>query len=263
MGEVPRNPEKLDLSLKSPGLARPGPFLGGNQVIMHFGEDALRLLLIEDDAKVADFIKKGLMEAGFSVDHVDNGIDGQSYGLNTFYDLLIVDIMLPGRDGLSLIEALRAEKINTPILVLSARHTVDDRVAGLRRGGDDYLTKPFAFSELLARVHALLRRLGGPSESSGLTVGDLSLNLLSREAVRGDLTIPLQNKEFKLLEYLMRNPGMVVSKTMIIEHVWDYNFDSHTNIVEARMSRLREKIDKPFKSKLIYTIRGAGYMIKA
>lgn len=222
----------------------------------------MRLLLIEDDAKVAGFVSKGLHEAGYSVDHADNGIDGLDYGRNPYYDLLIVDIMLPGRDGLSLIEALRKERINTPILVLSAKHSVDDRIMGLHKGGDDYLTKPFAFSELLARVRALLRRAGG-GEATCLEAGDLTLDLLAREARRRERVIPLQTKEFELLEYLMRNAGMVVSKTMIIEHVWNYNFDPATNIVEARISRLREKIDKPFDQKLIHTLRGAGYVLKA
>ena len=227
-------------------------------------EEPLRLLLIEDDPKVSGFVVKGLKEAGYAVDHVDNGLDGFSCGLNSFYDLIVLDIMLPGMDGLDVIGALRDRKVKTPILVLSAKHTVDDRVAGLRRGGDDYLTKPFAFSELLARVEALLRRGSGKlAEATVLSVGDLRLNLLSREVTREDQAIPLQNKEFELLEYLMRNTGIVVSKTMIIEHVWNYNFDPQTNVVEARISRLREKVDRPFKHKLIHTIRGAGYLLKA
>lgn len=223
----------------------------------------MRLLLIEDDAKVADFIVKGLTEAGFAVDHMDNGIDGFREASQHFYDLLIVDIMLPGRDGLSLVEGLRREKIQTPILLLSARHTVDDRVSGLRSGGDDYLTKPFAFAELLARVQALIRRNTANQEPTTLTVGDLSLDLLAREAFRNGEKIELQTKEFELLEYLMRNAGMVVSKTMIIEHVWNYHFDPTTNIVEVRMSRLRDKVDKGFETKLIHTLRGAGYIMKS
>lgn len=223
----------------------------------------MRLLVVEDDSKVADFVCKGLKEAGYAVDHVADGSDAFHYGLNTFYDLIILDIMLPGRDGLSLMSDWRSRKISTPVLLLSARHSVDDRVRGLHQGADDYLTKPFAFAELLARVQALLRRSGETgSEPSALSVGDLSLNLHNREATRQGQVIPLQNKEFELLEYLMRSKGMVVSKTMIIEHVWNYNFDPMTNIVEARISKLREKIDKPFEKKLIHTIRGAGYMLR-
>lgn len=223
----------------------------------------MRILLVEDDPKVAEFITLGLTEAGFAIDHVDNGNDGYSCGQNTFYSVLIIDIMLPGLDGLSLVGKLRALGIKTPILVLSAKHTVDDRVAGLHSGGDDYLTKPFAFTELLARIQALVRRSSGLNqESTKLTVGDLNLNLLTREAERQGKIIPLQNKEFELLEYLMRNHGRVVSKTMIIEHVWNYDFDPQTNVVEVRVSRLRDKIDKEFDKKLIHTIRGAGYIIR-
>jgi len=223
----------------------------------------MRVLLVEDDSKVAEFIKRGLTEEGFAVDHVDNGNDGFVYGQNNFYSVLIVDIMLPGLDGLSLVSKLREEGIKTPILVLSARQSVDDRVAGLRTGSDDYLTKPFAFTELLARIQALVRRSSGLNkEMTKLTVADLNLNLLTREAERQGQVIPLQNKEFELLEYLMRNHGRVVSKTMIIEHVWNYDFDPQTNVVEVRVSRLRDKIDKGFEKKLIHTIRGAGYIIR-
>jgi two-component system OmpR family response regulator len=222
----------------------------------------VRILLIEDDRTVAEFVQKGLQEAGYSVDHVDNGKDGAIYGSNPYYDLIVADLMLPGMDGFQIIKFLRSQKIQTPILVLSALDTVDDRVRGLRGGADDYLVKPFAFSELLARIQAMLRRVSGSAETTRLTVGDLSLDLLSREAERAGLAIVLQTKEFELLEYLMRNVGMVVSKTMIIEHVWNYNFDPLTNIVEARISRLREKIDKPYETKLIKTVRGAGYILK-
>lgn len=227
------------------------------------GWSGMRVLLVEDDSKVAEFIKLGLREAGFAVDHVDNGVDGFSYGQNTFYAVLIVDIMLPGMDGLSLVGKLRDHGVKTPILVLSARQSVDDRVAGLRKGSDDYLTKPFAFTELLARIQALVRRSSGLNqETTKLTVGDLNLNLLTREAERQGTIIPLQNKEFELLEYLMRNHDRVISKTMIIEHVWNYDFDPQTNVVEVRVSRLRDKIDKGFDKKLIHTIRGAGYIIR-
>jgi len=222
----------------------------------------MRILLIEDDKKVADFVIKGLREAGYAVDHADNGEDGFEDGRDGVFDLIIADLMLPGRDGFSLIEGLRRCGVSAPILALSALDSVDDRVRGLRKGADDYLTKPFAFAELLARVQALLRRASGAREPTALRVADLELDLLSREARRGDQVIPLQTKEFELLEYLMRNAGMVVSKTMIIEHVWNYHFDPGTNIVEARMSRLRDKVDKPFERKLIHTIRGAGYALK-
>ncbi|MDA8324868.1 MAG: response regulator transcription factor, partial [Nitrospiraceae bacterium] len=174
----------------------------------------------------------------------------------------VIDIMLPKLDGWSLIEELRKKKINTPVIILSAKRSVDDRVKGLQTGGDDYLTKPFAFSELLARIQALIRRASGESEPTRLTIGPLSMNLLTREVFRADRKIDLQPREFALLEYLIRNSGRVVSKTMIMEHVWDYNFDPQTNVVEARMCRLRDKIDRGFTKKLIHTIRGVGYSIK-
>ena len=223
----------------------------------------MRLLIVEDDDTTADFVGRGLREAGYAVDRVDNGEDGLVYGLNAFYDLIILDIMLPLRDGLDVLEQWRKRKVKTPVLVLSAKMEVGDRIRGLHKGGDDYLTKPFAFAELLARVQALLRRRNDEYvEASTLHVGDLTLNLHTREADRDGQSIPLQNKEFELLEYMMRNAGMVVSKTMIIEHVWNYNFDPATNIVEARIYNLREKIDKPFEKKMIATLRGAGYMLR-
>jgi len=178
------------------------------------------------------------------------------------YDAAIIDVMLPKLDGLSVIERMRKEKVNTPVIILSAKGSVDDRVKGLQAGGDDYLPKPFAFSELLARVQALIRRAGGLSEPTRLTVGDLTMNLLNREVTRAGQKIELQRLEFALLEYLMRNAGRVVSKTMIMEHVWDYNFDPQTNVVEARICRLRDKIDREFSTKLIHTIRGAGYVVR-
>ncbi len=222
----------------------------------------MRLLLIEDDYKTASFIEKGLKQAGFAVDHSADGEDGLEMAIREPYDAAVIDIMLPKLDGLRLTEELRKRKINTPILILSAKRTVDDRVRGLQAGGDDYLTKPFAFSELLARVQALIRRAGGVPEPTSLTVGDLSMDLLTRSVIRGEKEIGLQPREFSLLEYLMRNAGNVVSKTMIMEHVWNYNFDPMTNVVEARLCRLRDKIDKGFSSKLIYTIRGVGYVLK-
>lgn len=222
----------------------------------------MRLLLIEDDIKIASFIIKGLKEAGFAVDYAEDGINGLHLALTEQYDAVIIDIMLPGIDGLSIIERMRSSNIKTPVLVLSAKRSVEDKVIGLQKGGDDYLTKPFAFSELLARIQALIRRASGMSETTKLKVGDLQMDLLTREVWRGGIKIELQPKEFALLEYLMRNAGRVVSKTMIMEHVWDYNFDPHTNVVEARISKLRDKIDKNFSRKLIHTIRGAGYVLK-
>lgn len=223
----------------------------------------MRLLLVEDDSKVAAFIVKGLAESSIRAIHVRNAEEAYELtGIEPF-DVIVLDIMLPGMDGLALLEKFRSSGIQTPVLILSAKHSVDDRVLGLQKGGDDYLTKPFSFSELLARVQALNRRSQGQTaKPSCIQVADLKLDLLSREAWRGDQCIPLQTKEFELLEYLMQRKGMVVSKTMIIENVWNYHFDPQTNIVEVRMSRLREKIDKPFKTKLIHTIRGAGYMLR-
>ncbi|HLE17465.1 MAG TPA: response regulator transcription factor [Syntrophales bacterium] len=222
----------------------------------------MRILLVEDDVKIAYFIIKGLRSAGYAVDHAPDGEEGLHLAITQPYDTAIIDIMLPKRDGLSLIEEMRARKVNTPVLILSARGSVDDRVKGLETGGDDYLTKPFAFSELLARVQALIRRAGGISDPTRLSQGDLSVNLLTREVTRGGRNIVLQPLEFSLLEYLMRNAGRIVSKTMIMEHVWDYNFDPQTNVVEARISRLRDKIDRGFEKKLIHTVRGVGYVLK-
>jgi len=218
--------------------------------------------LVEDDLKIASFVQKGLEEAGYAVDHAADGEDGLHLALHEPYDVAIIDLMLPKLDGLTLIEELRQKKINTPVMILSARRSVDDRVKGLQRGGDDYLTKPFSFSELLARVQALIRRASGGSEPTSLTVGDLSLDLLARGVRRGNKRIDLQAKEFSLLEYLMRNKGRVVSKTMIMEHVWNYDFVPMTNVVEARICVLRDKIDKNFDRRLIHTVRGAGYVLK-
>ncbi len=223
----------------------------------------MRLLLVEDDAKTASFILKGLRESGYAVDHVSDGQSGLHMALSEPYDTAIIDVMLPKLDGLTLITELRRKNQNLPVIILSARGSTRDRVKGLETGSDDYLTKPFAFSELLARVQALLRRASGVSEPTSLTVGELSINLLTRQAFAADNKIDLQPREFALLEYLMRNTGRVVSKTMIMEHVWDYNFDPHTNVVEACMCRLRDKIDKGFgAAKLIHTIRGVGYVIR-
>ncbi|NQV01305.1 MAG: response regulator transcription factor [Bacteroidia bacterium] len=222
----------------------------------------MRLLLIEDDLKIALFIKTGLKEAGFIVDHTTDGEDGLSMALSESYALAIIDIMLPKLDGFSIIQELRKNEVNTPVIIVSAKRAVDDRVKGLRIGGDDYITKPFAFSELLARVEALIRRAGNVTNPSGLTFADLSINLQTRKAYRAQKEIELQPLEFSLLEYLMRNAGHIVSKTMIMEHVWDYDFNPRTNVVEARICYLREKIDKNFEKKLIHTIRGIGYVIR-
>jgi len=222
----------------------------------------MRILLVEDDVKIASFIVKGLKAAGYAVDHALDGENGLFLVTTEPYDAAIVDIMLPKLDGLSLIEKMRKAKIQTPVIILSAKGSIDDRVKGLQTGGDDYITKPFAFSELLARVQALIRRASGLSEPTRLTVGDLSVNLLTREVTRGGRKVELQPIEFSLLEYLMRSAGRVVSKTMIMEHVWNYNFDPQTNVVEARICRLRDKIDRDVDQKLIHTIRGVGYVLK-
>ena len=222
----------------------------------------MRLLLVEDDVKIAQFVMNGLKEAGFAVDHADNGEDGLHLALTEPYDIAVVDLMLPKVDGLTLIEEVRKNNINTPVLILSAKRSVDDRVKGLKTGSDDYLVKPFAFSELLARIQALIRRSSDLSEPTKLVVADVSINLITREVVRAGKTIELQPLEFSLLEYLMRNAGRVVSKTMIMEHVWDYYFDPQTNVVESRIYKLRENIDKGFSTKLIHTVRGVGYVFK-
>ena len=222
----------------------------------------MRALLVEDDNTIGDFVARGLREAGFAVDRAGDGEAGLSSALKQSYDVAIVDLMLPKRDGLSLIEALRRKRIATPVLILSARRSVDDRVRGLQSGGDDYLTKPFAFTELLARVQALVRRSTRPAEPTTLTAGDLELDLLSRRVTRGGKPIDLRPREFALLEYLLRNTGKVVSKTMILSHVWEYSFDPQTNIVDVLVSRLRERIDRPFDQKLLHTVRGVGYVLR-
>lgn len=223
----------------------------------------MRVLVIEDDPKIAEFIKKGLKASGFSVAHATDGIIGFDMAMAEPYDTLIVDIMLPKLDGISLIKKIRDKKNNTPVIVLSARDGVDDRVNGLQAGADDYLTKPFAFSELLARVQALIRRAGNIVDPVHLVYADLSLDIVKRQVKRDGKIIDLQPLEFSLLEYLLRNRERVVSRTMIMEHVWDYNFDPMTNVVEARICRLRDKIDKEFDQKLIHTVRGAGYVLRA
>ena len=222
----------------------------------------MRILVAEDDTVIADFVAQGLREAGFVVEVAATGPEGLRKAIGGGYDAAVIDVMLPGMDGLTLIEALRTKKVQTPVLILSARHSVDDRVKGLQAGGDDYLTKPFAFAELLARVQALLRRSGGTPEPTRLTLGDLSLDLLSRRVERAGQVLDLRPREFALLEYLLRHPGRVLSKTMILSHVWGYSFDPGTNVVDVLVSRLRDKVDEGFASKMIHTMRGAGYVLK-
>lgn len=222
----------------------------------------MKILLIEDDIKIAEFIQKGLTASGFAVDMAHTGKDGYDYASTQSYDTLVIDIMLPEMDGISLIHKIRGKHINTPIIVLSARNRVDDRIKGLEAGADDYLTKPFSFSELLARIHALIRRASNITDPVALSYKDLRLDIVKREVKRNETVIELQPLEFSLLEYLLRNKERVVSKTMIMEHVWNYNFDPMTNVVEARICKLRDKIDKEFETKLIHTVRGVGYVLK-
>jgi two-component system OmpR family response regulator len=223
----------------------------------------LRVLIVEDDATIAGFLAKGFREAGFAVDHAADGEAGAGMAESVPYDVAIVDLMLPKLDGLSLIQRLRDRRLTTPVIILSARHTVDDRVRGLESGGDDYLTKPFAFSELLARVQALIRRTSGAGETTRLSVGDLAMDLIARRVTRAGQEIALRPREYALLEYLMRNAGRVVSKTMILSHVWDYSFDPGTNVVDVLVFRLRDKVDKGFPQKMIQTVRGMGYVLQA
>lgn len=222
----------------------------------------MRLLLIEDDRDAADYIVRAFREVGHMADHAADGEEGLAMALDGAYDVLIVDRMLPKQDGLSVIAALRAKGIDTPVLILSALGQVDDRVKGLRAGGDDYLPKPYSFSELLARVEVLARRRGGRNEDTVYRVGDLELDRLSHQVKRGDEEIVLQPREFRLLEYLMKHAGQVVTRTMLLENVWDYHFDPQTNVIDVHISRLRSKIDKGFAQPLLHTVRGAGYMIR-
>ena len=223
----------------------------------------MRVLIVEDDETIADFVGKGLIEAGYAVDVASDGERGFALAAANAYDAAIVDVMLPKLDGLALIERLRARGIRTPVLILSARRTVDDRVSGLQAGGDDYLTKPFAFAELLARVQALIRRSTGATEPTRLSIADLSMDLLTRRTERAGRSLELRPREFALLEYLMRNAGRVLTKTMILSHVWGYTFNPGTNVVDVLVSRLREKIDRDFEPKLLQTVRGVGYVLKA
>lgn len=225
--------------------------------------DSMRILVVEDDPKIASFVVQGLKQSGFAVDHVRDGDEAHAMASAIPYDAAVVDIMLPGMDGLGLVQRLRRAGVRTPVIFLSAKASVDDRVRGLQAGGDDYLTKPFAFSELLARVQALIRRATQTGEPTRLEAGDLTLDLLTREVRRGGQLIELQPREYSLLEYLMRHAGRVVTKTMILEHVYDYSFDPQTNVVDVLVSRLRQKIDRDFAVKTIQTIRGVGYVLKA
>ena len=222
----------------------------------------MRILVVEDDPHIADFVTTGLREAGYAVDHAPDGEDAYALATNEPYDVAVVDLMLPRLDGLSLIERMRGSGVPTPVLILSAKRTVDDRVKGLQAGGDDYLTKPFAFAELLARVQALVRRGTGVPEATRLTAGPVALDLLARKATRAGETIDLQPREFALLELLVRNADRVVSKTAIHQSVWDFDFNPSTNVVEVLVHRLRQKLDEPFDPPLVHTVRGAGYVLR-
>jgi len=224
----------------------------------------MRILVVEDDKDVAGFVVKGLKEAGHVVEHADNGRDGLFLAASEGFDAIVLDRMLPGGvDGLRLLETLRSQGNNTPVLFLSAMAQVDDRVRGLKAGGDDYMTKPFAFAELLARVEALTRRGKTEGPTTRLVVGDLEMDLLSRGVKRAGQKIDLQPREFRLLEYLMRHAGQVVTRTMLLEGVWDYHFDPQTNVIDVHVSRLRQKVDKPYATALIHTVRNSGYMLRA
>ena len=221
----------------------------------------MRILTIEDDDQTRSYVAKGLREAGYAVEEATDGKDGLFFALESDFDVAIVDRMLPSLDGLALIRSLRAAGNHTPVLILSALGEVDDRVEGLRAGGDDYLVKPFAFSELVARVEALLRRRDGDTKATSLSVGDLEMDLIARTVQRGGQSIRLQPREFRLLEFLMRRVDQVVTRTMLLEGVWDYHFDPQTNVIDVHISRLRAKIDRNFDPPLLHTVRGAGYKL--
>jgi two-component system, OmpR family, response regulator len=221
---------------------------------------AMRILVVEDDTKIASFVVNGLKQSGYAVDRSADGEDGLLQAQTIPYDAVVVDLMLPRLDGLSLIQQLRAKGSRIPVLILSAKASVDDRVRGLQAGGDDYLTKPFAFSELLARIQALIRRATQTPEPTRLTVGDLTMDLITRDVRRGDEKIDLQPREFALLEYLMRHPNRPVTKTMILEHIFDYSFDPQTNVVDVLVHRLRSKVDRD--KAMLHTIRGVGYVLR-
>lgn len=222
----------------------------------------MRILLIEDDVKIASFIERGFKEAGFAVDKCHDGREGLDRVLDSTYDAAVIDLMLPKLDGLSVIETMRQQGVDTPVLILSAKQSVDDRIQGLQKGGDDYMVKPFSFSELLARIQALIRRDQKNTQPMMLNVGELEMDLLKHEVYRAGIKLELPVKEYALLEYLMRHPGIVVSKTSILERVYDYSFDPQTNVVDVLVCRLRNKIDKDFEDKMIHTVRGVGYVLK-
>ncbi|MEA3467205.1 MAG: response regulator transcription factor [Thermodesulfobacteriota bacterium] len=222
----------------------------------------MRLLVVEDDKKIASFLEKGLRESGFSVDVCHDGIDGLSLALTEPYEAAVIDIMLPGLDGLDLIEKIRTRGVTIPVLILSARQSVDDRIEGLQRGGDDYMVKPFSFNELLARIQALLRRGRKVIHSGVISVGELQLDPLKREVRRQGEKIELPTKEYALLDLMMRNPGRVLSKTSILEQIYEYNFDPQTNVIDVLVCRLRNRIDKEYDNKLIHTVRGMGYVLR-
>lgn len=220
-----------------------------------------RILVVEDDAETADYIAKGLREAGFTAEHVADGRDGLYMAASSVFDGVVLDRMLPGMDGLAVLKALRAAGVETPILILSALGQLDEKVMGLRAGGDDYLTKPFGFSELLARLENLMRRRVGRQVETVLKCGDLSMDLLSRKVTRSGRALDLLPREFKLLEYFLRNADRVVTRTMLLEQVWDYRFDPHTSIIDTHISRLRKKLDENFPKPLLHTLRGVGYRL--
>jgi two-component system, OmpR family, response regulator len=230
--------------------------------ICYVSESPMRILVVEDDEKIASFVVNGLKQSGFAVDRAKDGEQGLDFALSVSYDAAVLDLMLPNLDGLSLLRQLRQKKVSLPVLILSARAGVDDRVLGLQSGGDDYLTKPFAFSELLARVQALIRRATHSAEPSHLSVADLKMDLFTREVIRAGQKIELHSREFALLELLLRHAGRPVTKTMILEHVWDFSFDPQTNVVDVLVHRLRSKVDRGFSQKLIHTIRGVGYVVR-
>jgi two-component system OmpR family response regulator len=222
----------------------------------------VRILVVEDDDRIASFVVNGLKQSGFAVDQSGDGEAAWEYCKSVSYDAIVLDIMLPKTDGLQVLRRIRGSKNLVPVILLSAKASVDDRVAGLESGADDYLTKPFAFSELLARLQALIRRATHTADPTALAVGDLAIDLLSREVTRGGKSIHLQSREFALLELLMRHAGRPVTKTMILEHIWDYSFDPQTNVVDVLVHRLRSKIEKDFSTKLLSTVRGVGYVLR-
>jgi two-component system OmpR family response regulator len=222
----------------------------------------MRILVVEDDLKTASFVTKGLREAGYVVDHAEDGTQALERALSEAYDVLVIDRMLPGLNGIKVVETIRIEGVESPVLFLSALGDVEDRVQGLKAGGDDYLVKPFALSELLARLEALMRRGRGQGEVTQLSVGDLEMDILARKVIRQGQRVYLHPREFKLLEYLMRHAGQVVTRTMLLENVWEYHFDPQTNVIDVHISRLRQKVDKPFDKTILHTVRGAGYKLE-